>query len=98
MTPDASAAEADSSAEGERFACTFCGAATVVDRGRMTLWAGDRLLVLEDVPARTCPACGETFYGADVAARVERLQTSGGGGGPTPRRVVQAPVYGWEDL
>lgn len=98
MTPEASAAGVAPTAEAGGFACTFCGSATVADRGRMTLWAGERLLVLEGVPARSCPGCNETFYGADVAARVERLQTSGPGDGPEPRRVVEAPVYAWEDL
>ena len=79
------------------FACTFCGSATVTDRGRLTLWTGDTLSVVEGVPARVCSGCGETFYGEDVAARVERVQLTGPSG-PRPRRTIEAPVYAWDDL
>lgn len=74
----------------------ICSAPTRADRGRMTLWLQDDLVVIDDVPARVCGGCGETFYDDSIVAKVERLQT----GGDRPRAVetVQAPVYRWEDL
>ena len=85
------------SGEATVAACTTCGAATEPDRGRLTLWYGDDLVVVEGVPARVCTTCSETFYGDDVVARVERL-VAGGAERPSPVRTVEAEVYAWEDL
>jgi hypothetical protein len=63
----------------------------------VTLWLGERLIVIEDVPARVCRGCGETFYDEDILSRVEKLQGASSGL-PGPVRVVEAPVYAWGDL
>lgn len=77
--------------------CTYCGAPTTADAGRMTLWYGDDLIVVEGVPARVCTGCGETFYADGVVARLERL-IAGGSAAPAPARIVEAAVYAWEEL
>lgn len=63
----------------------------------MTLWLGERLVVLEDLPARACRGCGETFYPPEIVARIERIQT-GGAREAAPVRTLEVPVYSWEDL
>lgn len=78
-------------------ACAVCGSATEPDRGRLTLWLGERLVVIEDVPARVCRGCGETYYEDDILGRVEKLQGASSER-PEPLRVVEAPVYAWGDL
>ena len=85
-----------SAADGE-LACAVCGEPTGPDRGRLTLWFGERLFVIEDVPARVCRGCGETFYAEDALRRVEKLQGAASDR-PEPVRVVEAPVYAWGDL
>lgn len=78
-------------------ACTYCGEATTRDLGRLTLWYGSDLVVVEGVPARVCSGCGETFYEDAVVARMERL-VAGGSDRPAPVRTLEAAVYAWEDL
>ena len=78
-------------------ACTFCGAPTERDVGRLTVWYGDDLVVVEGVPARTCTGCGETFYDDDAVARMERL-VAGGAERPAPARTIEAAVYAWDDI
>jgi hypothetical protein len=63
----------------------------------MTLWIDGDLVVIEDVPARVCRGCGETFYDADITARLERLQ-SGRSDRPEPVRTIEARVYAWSEL
>ena len=78
-------------------ACTYCGSATQSDEGRLTLWYGDDLVVVEGVPARVCTGCGETFYEDDAVARMERL-VAGGSNRPAPARTIEVDVYAWDDL
>lgn len=77
--------------------CTFCGHATVSDRGDMTLWIDGDLVVIENVPARVCRGCGETFYEDGITARVERLQ-AGRSDRPEPVRTIEAEVFAWSEL
>ena len=43
--------------------CTNCGGADVRRADvRSAFWHDDRLVVVEDIPALLCGACGEQFY------------------------------------
>ena len=56
---------------------------------RYTLEMDDKLIIIENVPARVCQETGEQFFSPDT---VERLQ-------PTiwrhekPKRTIETPVY-----
>ena len=73
-------------------ACSYCGAATHEDNVNMALWEGERLVVIEDVPARVCKGCFEQFYDDIVRFEVDQLR---GEGFPlaAAERVVEVPVF-----
>ncbi len=54
-----------------------------------TLKYGDKLFVIEDVPARVCQETGEEFF---VPATVERIHSLIQGQ-KSPERVIETPVY-----
>lgn len=77
--------------------CPFCGRSTYQDVGRLTLTVGDRLVLLDDVPALVCKGCMEQFFGEEILAMVERLRGDGLGL-VEPKEVIEVPVYSWEEL
>lgn len=44
---------------------------------RTAIWLGDRLSVVEDIPAYVCSTCVEQFYDDDVSEALRRLTESG---------------------
>jgi YgiT-type zinc finger domain-containing protein len=44
---------------------------------RTAVWQGDRLAVIEDVPAHVCRSCMEQFYDDDVSDAMRRLTEDG---------------------
>ncbi len=54
--------------------CDFCQSDTYEDSVKMSLWEGDRLVVVEDVPARVCQRCAEQFYDNLTVQRLEALR------------------------
>jgi YgiT-type zinc finger domain-containing protein len=36
-------------------------------------WLGDKIMIMPDVPARTCDICGDTTYDADFLHRLQLL-------------------------
>ena len=56
---------------------------------RYSLSLGDRLVIVEHVPALVCSRCGETSFAPDV---VERLQSTIWQS-RAPARIMETPVY-----
>ena len=55
--------------------CDACGATNArVRRVTRSYGSGADLLVIENVPVISCPACGETYMTADTAHELERLK------------------------
>ena len=57
--------------------CHFCGGE--VSEERVTVdyrWGQDTLVVIRDVPAGVCQACGEQYLKADVVRELERTAQS----------------------
>lgn len=79
MPTTSSPPPASSSAEapgGER--CTSCGAPEVrANRARSAFWHGEALVVVEDIPALVCGACGEQFYEDATVIALDRLRGEG---------------------
>lgn len=46
-------------------------------RARSAFWHDDRLVVIEDVPALVCNACGEQFYDDNTVVMIDRLRGDG---------------------
>jgi len=77
--------------------CPYCDDFTYEDVGRMTVTLDDRLMVIEDVPARICRGCLEQFFGEEILAKVELLRGDKFASS-TPIRVIEVPVFAWEEL
>jgi len=70
--------------------CDVCGIGERRERLiRYSLSIGDRLVVVEHVPACVCDRCGETTLQPDVVERLERMISQSG----APARVLETPVY-----
>lgn len=56
------------------------------------MWNGDRLVVIENVPARICEGCQEQYYDADIGEEILRLA---GEGFPQAKvvREISVPVF-----
>jgi len=47
------------------------------ERVKMSLWEGERLVIVENVPARICRDCGEHYYEQSVRLQIEKLRSDG---------------------
>lgn len=76
----------------EEDVCQYCGGHTYEDEVRMTLWEGDKVFIIEDVPARVCEECYEQFYDDAVRLSIEQLRMDGF---PlqNAKRVIEVPVF-----
>jgi len=75
--------------EREYHRCHFCGGD--VHEERVTVdyrWGQDTLVVIRNVPAGVCQACGEQYLKADVVRELERAAQSS----EEPERVLQVPL------
>ena len=54
--------------------CDLCQSDTYEDTVKMSLWEGERLVLVEDVPARVCERCAEQFYDNLTVHRLEALR------------------------
>lgn len=81
----------------EGTACPFCGGSTRADVGRMALMIDDRVIVIDDVPARICDGCFEQFYDEHVLFKVDQARGKRLAG-VAPRETIETPVYAWDDL
>lgn len=73
--------------------CSHCGSgnlkATTI---RSAFWEGERLVVIEDIPAIVCIDCSEPHYDDRTAVLIDLLR---GGGFPTEKalREITVPVF-----
>lgn len=62
---------------------------------KTVVWQGERLFVVEDVPAQVCDACLEQFYDDDVTDAIRRL-TEDGFPRARAKREILVPVFSLE--
>ena len=72
--------------------CPRCGGPTRVDTVRTDIWQGDRLIVVEDIPAHVCDRCVEQFYSEPVTDALRRLVQEELESAE-PKRETVVPVY-----
>lgn len=88
---DVAAGPAGPAAEAPR--CQSCATGRLMrDAVKTALWSGERLIVVEDIPALVCPHCGERFYEDETAMRLDMMR----GGGFAPDRAARqmtVPVF-----
>mgnify|MGYP000417960767 CR=1 FL=1 len=54
--------------------CYFCKTGVLVDK-YVTVdfrW-GDKLVIIENVPAKVCNECGERYYSANISRKMEEI-------------------------
>lgn len=77
--------------------CTSCGSGDVRDaRVRSAFWHDDRLVVVEDIPAIACGACGAQSYD-DAAVVVLDLLRGDGFPPEKARSELRVPVFSFRD-
>lgn len=63
---------------------------TLVERKvTYTLEVQDKLVVIENVPARVCVETGEQFFAPETVEKLQQMAW----GKLEPKRVIQTPVY-----
>jgi YgiT-type zinc finger domain-containing protein len=70
--------------------CQECGGETREDVVKAAFWHDERLIVIEEIPARVCSNCGEQFYDEQTA---ERLQSLIAAPPANAERKILVPVY-----
>jgi len=56
--------------------CKECRRETYAKVVRVTLWSGDRLIVVENVTARICDDCQEQYYDDDTSEKILQLAST----------------------
>ncbi len=72
--------------------CPRCGHHMRYSLVKTTIWQGERLFVVEDVPAQVCDECMEQFYDDETTDAVRRL-TEDGFPGTKATREILVPVF-----
>ena len=73
--------------------CEVCGIGKRKEKLiRYSLMMDDKLVIVENVPASVCESCGETAIAPDVLERLQEMIWHS----PTPVKVLEAPVYEFE--
>jgi YgiT-type zinc finger domain-containing protein len=72
--------------------CPKCGGALSVGTVRTTIWQGERVAIVEDIPAHICGTCLEQFYDDDVSEALRRLAEEGFPEAKAQRE-IRVPVF-----
>ena len=72
--------------------CPRCGGALAATTVRTTIWQGDRVAIVEDIPAHVCEACLEQFYDDAVSEALRRLSEDGFPAAKADREIT-VPVF-----
>ena len=72
--------------------CPKCGGTLASRSVRTTIWQGERVAIVEDIPAYVCDACLEQFYDDDVSEALRRLAEAGFPKAEAARE-IQVPVF-----
>jgi len=72
--------------------CPRCDVPMRADLVRTAIWLGDRLCIVEDVPAQVCDACAEQFYDEPTTDALRRM-TEAGFPASEATREVRVPVF-----
>lgn len=69
--------------------CYFCKGKVIPKRIQHVHRWGDRVFILEDVPAEVCQQCGENYFAPDVLAEMDEIVA----GRSKPKTTIPVPVY-----
>ncbi len=57
--------------------CPKCDQPMRSDMVKTAIWAGERLYIVEDIPAQVCDSCVEQFYDEETTDALRRLTEDG---------------------
>lgn len=80
----------------EPAACTSCaGGSLAAEKVKAAFWEGERLVVVDGIPALVCQSCGERYYEDETAMRLDFLR---GTGFPPDKavRTMSVPVFRYD--
>ena len=75
-------------------ACDFCGARVAAATVTYPLELAGGWVLIEGVPARICPQCGESLFDPDTVARLQQIAR----GGQQPQRIRETPVFDFAEV
>ena len=81
--------------DAPRAACPRCGAVLTQTSVRTSIWHGERVAIVENIPAHVCGACMEQFYDDEVSEALRRLAEEGFPAGKAIREIL-VPVFSLE--
>jgi YgiT-type zinc finger domain-containing protein len=87
----------DSNNDRSSAVCPGCGGSDIgMARVRSAFFHGDRLVVIEDIPALVCSGCNEQFYDDRTVVMLDLLR---GNGFPVEdaREEIRVPVFSFRD-
>ena len=68
--------------------CYFCGKGILEDKKvKVDFRWGDKLIVIEEVPAKVCNECGEKYYSAEVSREMEKIAIEG-----KKEKIIEVPL------
>ena len=82
-------------AEQPSVICPRCGGPAQLATVKTAIWRGDRLYVIEDIPAQVCNTCMDQFYDEDTSDALRRL-TEEDFASVQPKRELMVPIYSLE--
>ena len=69
--------------------CYFCKGRVLLQKTRHIHRWGERVFILEDVPAEVCQQCGEVYFSPPVLEAMDHIVE----GNTAPKTTVAVPVY-----
>lgn len=82
-------------AEAAETKCESCKKELREDNVSMTMWSGDQLVVVEDIPAMICDNCMEQFYDEETQSKLRYLASNGFSKRDAVREIT-VPVFSLE--
>jgi YgiT-type zinc finger domain-containing protein len=77
--------------------CPRCNGTLIPMFVKTAIWQGDRLFVVEDVPAQVCSTCIEQYYDEQVTDTLRRM-TEEGFPALKAKREILVPVFSLEGI
>lgn len=75
--------------------CPNCREPLATRRVQTAVWQGDRVAIVEDIPALVCGGCREQYYGDDVSDALRKLSERGFPESEA-ERTIRVPVFSLE--
>ena len=82
----------EESVAAPREACPRCGGSLSASTVRTTIWQGEQVAIVEDIPAHVCDTCLEQFYDDNVSEALRRLAEEGFPAAKAERE-IRVPVF-----